>query len=201
MRGEDGRRPDLFKRLVEAHPPFDPLSDPFEQCKRRVPLVQVHRCILDAERMKHFSAADAEDDLLPEALLQISRVKPGRDPPVSGVIAGNIRIQEVERYSADIDLPDGDIEGRVDVRNLDDQVFAGRILYTGDGRHSVVEGFGDVLLPPVGIDLLVQVALRVHEPDGDHRETEVACLFQVIAGEESESARVDGERVVEPVLR
>ena len=117
-----------------------------------------------------------------------------------GVVAGDIRIQEVERHLADLDLPDADIDGRVDMRDPDHQVFAGRIEHPGDRRRGAVDRFGNPLLPAVGVDVLVQVALRVHEPDGNHRETEVARLFQVVAGEESKPPRVEGKRVVEPVF-
>ena len=121
-----------------------------------------------------FSPADAEDDLLPETLLRVSRVEPRGYAPVLGVVAGDIRIEEVERYPADLDLPDGDVDGRVDVRDPDHQVFACRVEHPGDGRRVAVEPLGDVVLPSVMVDLLAQVALRVQEADGDHRKTEVA---------------------------
>jgi len=162
--------------------------------------VEVHCRIISAEDVEHLPAADAEHDLLPETLLQVSRVESGGYPPVLGFVAVDISVQEVERHPADLNLPDGDVDGRVDVRDLNHQVFAGRIEHPGDGCCIRVERFVDIQLPPLVVDHLAQVALRVHESDSNHRETKVARLFEVVAGEESEPARIDGKRVVKPVL-
>ena len=109
--------------------------------------------------MEHLPAADTEHDLLPEALLQISRVEPGGYPPAVEVVAIDIRIQEVERYPPHLDLPDCDIDRGVDVWNPDHQMLALWIEHSSDGGRLGIERFVDVQLPSLGIDLLVQVAL------------------------------------------
>ncbi len=127
--------------------------------------------------MEHLPAADAEHDLLPEALFRVSHVEPGRYAPVFGVVAGDVRIEEVKRDPADLDLPDGGVDGRVDTRDPDHQVSSCRVKNPGDGRRIAVDRLGNAFLPAIRGDVLVEVALRVHEPDGNHREAEVACFF------------------------
>ena len=63
----------------------------------------------------------------------------------------------------------------------------------------VVVGVG-VLLVAVGVDRLAEVALAVEQPDADEREGHVAGRLHVVAGQHAETARVDPERLVEPVL-
>ncbi len=123
MRGEDRCRSHPLQRLIKLHTPIDPLRDPPEQGKRRMAFIEVHREVISAEGMEHLPATDAEHDLLPEALFQVSGVEAGGYPPVFRNILDDIRIEEVERYPPHLDLPDGDMDGRVDVWNLDHQVF------------------------------------------------------------------------------
>ena len=49
-------------------------------------------------------------------------------------------------------------------------------------------------------EVLVEVALRIHEADADERHAEVARFLAVIAGEHAEAARVDGQRLVQREL-
>jgi hypothetical protein len=57
-----------------------------------------------------------------------------------------------------------------------------------------------VLLVPVGVDGLTEVALAVEQPDADERECHVAGRLHVVAREDAEAARIDAERFVDPVL-
>ena len=57
-----------------------------------------------------------------------------------------------------------------------------------------------VLLVPVGVDRLAEVALAVQEPDPDQRQRHVAGRLHVIAGQHAQAARVDAQRLVEAVL-
>jgi hypothetical protein len=47
----------------------------------------------------------------------------------------------------------------------------------------------------------MKVSLRVHEPDTDEWNAEIAGFLAVIAGEHPESARVNGQRLVQRELR
>ncbi len=55
-------------------------------------------------------------------------------------------------------------------------------------------------LPALGRDVLVEVALRVHEADADERHAEVARLLAVVAGEHAQPAGVDRQRLVQGEL-
>ena len=55
-------------------------------------------------------------------------------------------------------------------------------------------------LPALGVELLVEVALGVQQPDPDQRHAEVGRGLQVIAGEHAEAARVLRQRLAEAEL-
>ena len=68
------------------------------------------------------------------------------------------------------------------------------------GRGRPVQLLVDLLLPAVGRQALVEVALRIHEADADQRHAEVARFLAVIAGQHAEAAGVDRQRLVQREL-
>ena len=56
------------------------------------------------------------------------------------------------------------------------------------------------LLPAVDRNPLVEIALRVHEADADQRHAEVAGFLAVIAGQHTQAAGVDRQRLVQREL-
>jgi hypothetical protein len=58
-----------------------------------------------------------------------------------------------------------------------------------------------VLLVTIGVDRLVEIAVAIHQPDPDERQGHVGRRLGVVAGEHAKTARIDPERLVEPVLR
>src|SRR5262249_34257106 len=55
-------------------------------------------------------------------------------------------------------------------------------------------------LPTLTGDALAEVALRIEKANGDEGQAEVAGLFAVVAGEDTQAPRVDGQRLVEAEL-
>ncbi len=71
----------------------------------------------------------------------------------------------------------------------------------GDQREGIeiVDGIA-LLLPSVGIQHLTEVALLVEQAEADQRIILVAGRLEMIAGENSQAARIDGQTLGEPVL-
>src|SRR5262249_4746742 len=78
-RAPRGRLPRLLEALAEAR---DALADELEAEERRVPLVHVERGRRDAELPQRAEAADPEEELLRDPVLEPARVEAGRDPVV-----------------------------------------------------------------------------------------------------------------------
>ena len=63
-----------------------------------------------------------------------------------------------------------------------------------------VEVLVALLLPAVCRNALVEVALRIHEPDADQRHAEVRRFLAVIAGQHAKTAGVDRQRLMQREL-
>ncbi len=109
-------------------------------------------------------------------------------------------IEEIERDTPDLHLPDRDIDRWVDQGDLHHKLPAVVARHPENRRGVAVQDLSDVLLPPVPLHVLVEVSFCVHEPDGDHRQPEIACRFDVVAGKDAEPPCIERERVVQPEL-
>ena len=87
------------------------------------------------------------------------------------------------------------------MRHLHDQLFTFFVVHSRDRRGIPVKGLLDPLLPPVRQDVLVEVTLRVHEPDGDNRNAEIAALFEMVTGKETQPSGVHRKGVVQTIFR
>ena len=157
-------------------------------------------CRRQLERTKGADAADPEDQLLVEAHLAAPDVQDVGDRPVGVGVLGLVGIQQEDGHAADLGQPDR--HGQVAPRQLDrdGERQPGGVLDPAQREATQVVVRVVVLLVAVGIDRLPEVALPVQEPDPDGREGHVAGRLHVIAGQHAETARVDAERLVEPVF-
>src|SRR5205085_8551579 len=103
----------------------------------------------------------------------------------------DIGVQKIQRDSPNADLPDLDeyITRRQFDRDLEVLVVDG---FDGDQRQSVkIVNRIPLLLPAVRIEKLPEISLLVQKADPDQREILVARRLQMVAGEDSEAARID----------
>ncbi len=66
-------------------------------------------------------------------------------------------------------------------------------VHTEDGVDGGVDRIDGIGLPSIQSDLLIEIAAVIVETHADQRRTEVRGFFTMIAREDAESARVDGE--------
>src|SRR5436305_2013705 len=57
-----------------------------------------------------------------------------------------------------------------------------------------------LLLPAVGGEILLEVAVAIEQANADEGEGDFAGAFEMIAGENSQAARINGERFVDAEL-
>ena len=57
-----------------------------------------------------------------------------------------------------------------------------------------------LLLPAVGGEVLLEVAVAIQQPDADQRHAQFAGALQVIPGQNPQTAGVDRQRLVQPEL-
>ena len=197
---EDRVAADAVPRLVERGALRHELAGALGEQERRVALVQVPDRRFEPERADRAHAADAEDQLLVEAHLAAADVQHVRDRTVRVRVGGHVRVEQEHRHAANLRQPDGG--GHVAPGDLDDhrQRHADRVLDPAQREAVQVVVGVVVLLVPVGVDRLAEVALAVQQADTDERDRHVAGGFHVIAGEHAKAARVDPEQFMEPVF-
>ena len=110
MRGENVVGTAGFKGFVETESLFfDQKAHAFDRQERRVAFIHVPHGGLQAETMERPQAADSQHDFLADASHCVAAVQLGGDLAVLGVIVfGDVRIQQVQLHTPDIDAPDLD---------------------------------------------------------------------------------------------
>ena len=91
VRREDGRAPDRLERVVGVGTVGDERTQPLELEEGRVALVQVEDVRLDPERRERADTADAEQQLLADAVLAVAAVERVGEP---------VDLEQVERDDA-----------------------------------------------------------------------------------------------------
>ena len=189
MSGEDDGGPHRLPRVFELMPRLHPVGDELEPGEHRMPLVEVvevHRLVHGAEGAH---AADTEQHLLGDAAVGAGVIEAAGDPQVARVGG----LEEEERR----DL----VTRHAPHAALD---------FTGGHAHphpraGIGEEVGLVIVPLVHrlavlADALGGVALGPAQSDADHRHPEVARRLHEVPGEDTETAGVRGELLVQPVL-
>ena len=97
--------------LRERQALADELAGALQPEEAGVPLVRVEDLRLEAHGLQGPDAADAEEDLLADAVLGVAAVEPvGHQPAVRGVPV-DVAVQEIELHPADIGPPDLGLQG------------------------------------------------------------------------------------------
>ncbi|MNS67621.1 hypothetical protein D3C72_1008770 [compost metagenome] len=199
--GEDGVGGDRLEGLVEVQAVvLDHLADALEAQEGRVALVHVPGGRLDAEGAERAHAADAEDDLLGDAHVVVAAVELRAEAAVFGGVAVDVGVQEVDRDAADLDAPDLGEDGAAGQLDVDDDLVAvgrgGRL----DRQLGEVELVVLGLLHAVGAQLLTEVALVVEQAHRHEGDVQVARGLAVVAGQDAQAARVDGQGLMQAEL-
>ena len=133
---------------------------------------------VEAERAQRADTADAEQQLLADAVLAVAGVQRVRHPR---------HVEQVQRDRTDVVPPDGRAHGLAGEVHVDGDVLA------DEAERLRVELLVLLRLPAFVADALREVAAAVEEADADERQAEVGRRLQVVAGEDAETAGVDRE--------
>ncbi len=200
VRGEHRGGPDLLERRVEGRSLLDEIPDALERDEGRVSLVQVPHRRLDADGPEGPDAAKAQDQLLLDPRLLVAAVQPRREVPVPRRVLLEARVEQQQPDLADPDLPDERFDRPAAERDLDDAPIALGGDHRPDRGVVPVQEFVGLLLPALGRDALVEVALGIHEAHADERHPEVAGLLAEVTGQDAETAGVDRQRLMQREL-
>ena len=158
-------------------------------------LVRVEHLGLDAAGGERLDAADAEQDLLAQAVLVVAAVEAVGHVALGRRVLGHVGVEQQQRHPADLDAPERGVQDAARERHCDPQTPSRRARAPCEREQRRVEIGELLLLGARGGQQLAEVAVAVEEPDPDERHAQVAGRLEVIAGEDPEAARVLRQRL------
>ena len=198
--GEHRARAHQLERLGEREALGDVRRDALEAEESGVALVHVEHVGRGSaaelgEGAHRSSAADAEQELLEQAVLPPAAVEAIGDGSELVVVRGDVGVEQEQRDAADRGLPHAGVQRLVVGQRQRD--LHGRAVGAAQHRERQpvgVEHRVALLLPAVGRDRLGEVARLVEQADADQRDAEVGGRLEVVAREDAEPARVLRQR-------
>ena len=108
-----------------------------------------------------------------------------------------VRVEQVQPHVAHARLPDLHLDDAIRKIDGDVNLAAVVVMRRLDRQRGEVGILVCRLLVAVAVDRLEEIALAIQQPHADERKARVAGRLAVIAGEDAEAARVDGQAFVE----
>ena len=108
VRREHGGFADFLERRFEARAVLDEVADALQHDESGVSFVQMEHARLDAERLQHANAADAENDFLLDARFAITAVQTRGQLAVPRGVFLEIGVEQIQRDAAEPDPPHRD---------------------------------------------------------------------------------------------
>ena len=175
------------------------MAHQLQRGERAVAFVQVDDARRNTHRQQRADAADAEQQLLTDANAIVAAVQARGQLAVFRLVAVDVRVEQEQRVAADREGPDsrGDRSGARGDRHRDRLAVARGGL---NGQQAAVHVEIVLVLAPVEIQPLLEVALVVVQAHAHERYPEVRRALDVIACEDAEAARVDRKRLVNTEL-
>ena len=121
----------------------------------------------DAHGLKGAQAADAEEDLLPDAHGRVAAVEAGGNIAVCRGVFLEIGIEQIELHPAHLHLPDPRLHRPVSKGNFNGPVLSVAGVDRLDGHLEEVVFRVLLYLPAVGVEGLAEIALAVEQADPD----------------------------------
>ncbi len=198
--GEDAFGPGLRQRLEETFSGGHFLPQQLQGQECRVAFVHVEDRRLDPHRAQQPHPADAQEDFLHDAGGTVAAVHVQRQVSEGLLVVRQIGVEQVHRHAPDGHAPGGELDAAHGDLHLACHRLAGGVEDRLDGqvgRIQAVEVFG---LPVVRVHGLHEVAFTVKQAHAHQAYVEVAGGLRVIAGQDAQAARGDGQGFMEAEL-
>ena len=176
-------------------------ADGLQHGKGAVPLIQVKNPGSDPHGLQGPNAPHPQQQLLANAHPPISAVQAGSQFPVFRSISRHVGVKQQQVASADFYSP------HLGAQRATAGFDFHRDRFTGlpDGHfHGQLADVGLKILfplPAIPIQPLPEIPLAVEKPHPDQRNVEVGSTLDVIAGEDSQAARINGDRFMQTEFR
>ena len=153
-----------------------------------------------SQGLERADAADAQHDLLLEAQFDVAAVQIVGDVLILLAVDLDVGVQQVQLDAAYVGAPDLGVNVAPGIGDSNQDGVA--LLISLQGERQVVKVIDRValLLPAIRVQILVKVAFLVEQAHADQWYAQVAGGFQVVAGQNAQSAGIDLQRFGEAKL-
>ena len=196
-----------LKRFPEGQSDGDQVVDPFQPEEARMPLVGVEhlgrRGVGElGEELEGADAADAQQQLLQQAMLSPAAVETVGDRSEVVVVLGDVGVEQEQLDAPDRHLPDTGVEdAAAGQRECDVRGGTVRVAQHAQRQAVGVQHRIGLLLPAVRRDRLGEVSGPVEQADADDGHAEVRCALEMVPGQDAETSGVLGQCRSDPELR
>ena len=173
---------------------------PFEHGKRGMSFIEMAYLGLQTERSQQPPAADTKNDLLLQPHLGVAAIKLTGDAAMRCGIREIVGVEQIELRSPNRHFPAAKPDLRSGQLNLKPQPLAIWPPQRPDGQLAWIVDRIERLLPSFRIEVLTEISLTIKQADSDHRNTQVAGRFHLVAGYIAEAARVNRQRFAQHEL-
>ena len=189
-----------FKCLVEGQPFTDVVSQALQVAQSGVSLVAMIDVLLDAQLLEEQHTADAQENLLLEAVLPVTAIKSMGDGLVELGVHLVVGVKKIELHTADVDAPNVCMHLIVHIWNVDDHRRAVLVHLLLNWQRTEVLCFVVGNLLSVHCQALCEIAIAIEEADGTHIDVGVGCFLHIVTGQHTEAAAVYLQGRVDAVL-
>ena len=165
-----------------------------------MPLVQMHKPRIDAQRRERAHATDAEQRVLREARDRIRDIQLRGDPPLKTTVPRHISVEQEQRHPADSHPPDLSPHLPPTNRQRNHQRPPVNTAHQGRRKPLGIDINPVLLLPAGHLQALTEIPLAVHQPDRDQRQRAIRSLLEKITRQATQPTRIDRQRPVHPEL-
>ena len=163
-------------------------------------LVEMAYTRMEADGPQRPPAADAEDHFLLQPGFQVAAIELAGDGAVGRQVERIVAVEQQQAHPAHPRFPDLHAQAATGQGDVHPQPGAVRAMQRRDGQlYRIVVGIERVL-PALAVEHLAKVALLVEQADAHDGHAEVAGRLEVVAGQDAQAARVDGQAFVKTEL-
>ena len=186
--------------MVEGETFADIINETLDIAEGCMAFVAMVNILFDTELLEKQHAADAKEDLLLETILPVATIEGVGDGTVVIRVEVIVGVEEVEFHAADIDAPYVSMNLIVHVGYVDDKGLAVGIHLLFDGQTAEVLGFVVGNLLTIHAEGLCEIAKTIKESYSHHIDIGVTGFLNVVACEDTETAGVDLQDLVQAIL-
>ena len=157
--------------------------------ERRVPLVHmVGADVFVTQRLEHRHAAHSQDDFLTEPMAGVAVVERLGQTLLPGLVFLQSGVEKIDRHRMTEDAahdvaPSADPHRSTGDRHKGARHHRFQYLFVAPCNRSLG-------LIAVGVQGLAKIAFTVQQGDADHRQAEIGCRAQRVAGKDAEAAAI-----------